>query len=164
MINNEVRSSLKLVCEALNKQSVEFIIVGGVAVGFHGHYRVSAMAPGLTEIKHDIDFWYKPTTNNFHNLIEALRALELDVSSLEGVIFDKNQFLRLIKENFKMEFLPQMLGLDSFDSCFNRSEKVMLDGNSLPIICYKDLIKNKTEVNREIDQKDIEELKRINKK
>ena len=63
-----------------------------------------------------------------------------------------------------MEFLPQMLGLDSFDKCINRSEKVILDGNSLFIISYEDLIKNKSKVNREIDQKDIEELKRIKKK
>jgi hypothetical protein len=36
MIANEIRESLQKVASLLNKNGVDFIVVGGVAVGYHG--------------------------------------------------------------------------------------------------------------------------------
>lgn len=164
MINNDVRSSLKLVCEALNKNSVEYLIIGGVAVGYYGHYRISSMAPGMAEIQHDIDFWYNPSTSNFYKLLKSLEEIEVDVKSLDNTVFDKKQFLRLTKENFKMEFLPEMIGVDTFQQCKSRCEEIILDGNTLYILGYDDLIRNKKALGRKVDKSDIQVLEGLNKK
>jgi hypothetical protein len=50
----------------------------------------------------------------------------------------------------------------SFLESKKNASKVELDGNLLYIISYKDLIKNKEKVAREIDKRDIEELKSRN--
>lgn len=65
MINNEIRETLQKVCSALNKHSVEFMVVGGVAVGYYGYIRLSATKGHNQEIKADLDFWYKPTNENY---------------------------------------------------------------------------------------------------
>lgn len=58
---NDVRESLRKICQALNEHQVEYMLIGGVAVGFHGFPRSTA----------DIDFWYNPTISNFSKLISG---------------------------------------------------------------------------------------------
>jgi predicted nucleotidyltransferase len=164
MINNEIRSSLQKTCSALNKHHVEYLIIGGVAVGFYGYQRISGAGfPGRPEIIHDIDFWYKPTVENYINLVKALDELEIDTTTLKDIVFDsKKTFLRIPFDTFKTEFLPQISGLTSFSECKKSSTKIELDGNEILIISLNDLLKNKEAVDREIDRHDIEELKKKN--
>lgn len=162
MINNELRIALKDTCNLLNLNRVEYMIIGGVAVSYYGYYRISAMGPGMSEIQYDIDFWYNPTTSNFHNLLKALKVMGIDISSIENTVFDKNQFLRIPHENFRMEFLPQMTGLEPFTVCKKRAQLILLDGNEISVIGYQDLILNKKAVGRKIDEDDITALNKIN--
>ena len=166
MISNEIRESLKEVCETLNKRNVEYLIIGGVAVAFYGYQRLSGAAyPGRPEIKHDIDFWYRPTLGNYHNLVKALKEIGIDTRSLEEIIFDPDKtFLRIPHKTFKTEFLPKMTGLGSFTDSLKNAKEVFLDGNRLLIIGYSDLLKNKEAVGRDIDHRDVEELKYINRR
>jgi hypothetical protein len=164
MIANEIRESIQKVCSILNKHEVEFIIVGGAAVGYHGYRRISGPSMYKPEIKTDLDFWYKPTTENFSKLVKALRDLEVNIDSLEKIIFDpKKTFLKIPHSNFHTDFLPQMLGLESFSECKKNSSKEVLDDNVLHILSYDDLIKNKMVVGRTIDKEDIKELDKIKK-
>lgn len=164
MINNEIRSSLQKTCSALNKHHVEYLIIGGVAVGFYGYQRISGAGfPGRHEIVHDIDFWYRPTVDNFINLVKALDELEIDTTTLKNIIFDsKKTFLRIPFDTFKTEFLPQISGLSSFSESTKKATKIELDGNEILIISLSDLLKNKETVARDIDKQDIEELKKKN--
>ena len=47
----------------LLKHNVEFILIGGHAVIYHGYERVTA----------DMDIWLKPDSQNRTNFLEALR-------------------------------------------------------------------------------------------
>jgi len=164
MINNEIRSSLHKTCHALNQFGVEYLLIGGVAVGFYGYQRISGGGfPGRPEIIHDIDFWYKPTDENFIRLVKALDDLGIDTSELENVVFNSSKtYLRIPFDTFKVEFLPQISGLDSFSKSMKAATKVELDGNEIFIISLNDLLKNKEAVSREVDKIDIEELKKRN--
>lgn len=164
MINNEIRSSLQKTCSALNNYHVEYLLIGGAAVGFYGYQRISGAGyPGRPEIVHDIDFWYKPTIENFINLVKALDELEIDTSSLKSLVFDsKKTFLRIPFDTFKTEFLPHLSGLNSFSESKKTATRIELDGNEILIISLRDLLKNKEAVARESDKKDIEELKKKN--
>ncbi|MFZ1806386.1 MAG: hypothetical protein WAU36_04145 [Cyclobacteriaceae bacterium] len=164
MIANEIRESLQKVCATLNKHEVEYIVVGGVAVGYHGYKRISGTLFQKPEIKTDLDFWYKPTTQNFTNLIKALREIGVKDESLDKIIFDpKKTFLKIPHATFHTDFLPQMAGLNSFSESMLSSSKEILDGNKLFILSYPDLILNKRAVGRNIDNEDIQALKKVKK-
>ncbi len=165
MIANEVRESLQNVCSALNKNKVEYIVVGGVAVGYHGYRRISSVSMYKPEMKTDLDFWYKPSIENFTNLIKALKDIGVKSESLKKIVFDPTKtFLKIPHSNFHTDFLPTMLGLDSFQESKKNAKKETLDGNELYILGYDDLIRNKMAVDRNIDREDIKELDKLKKK
>lgn len=157
MINNEIRDSLKKVIQALNDEGVEYMIIGGVAVASYGYHRVSGVYnSSLPEVKHDIDFWYNPSLSNFTKLVNALK--NLGIKRLDGIIFDRQSYLRINHDTFRTEFLPQMTGLSSFDHCFENAKSTKVDGTKVHFISYADLIKNKAQLGRPIDKEDIRQL------
>jgi len=150
---NLVREQLRKVCENLNSQGVQYMLIGGVAVGFYGFPRSTA----------DIDFWYNPTLENFHRIIKALDLMSVDTSELHRIIFDPQKtYLRIPQLGFRTEFLPMIPGIKSFPESFKTATKTKLDGIEVFILGYHDLIKNKEIVNRPIDINDVEELKKRN--
>lgn len=164
MISNEIRNVLQRTCAALNRYEVAYILIGGTAVAYYGYQRPSGVLQGNLDMKYDVDFWYQPTVSNYYRLLNALKALGVDTSRLENLVFDpKKTFLRIPHDTFRTEFLPQVKGLDSFERSKKSSKVINLDGNEISIISYKDLIINKKSVDRDIDRTDIEELKKRNK-
>jgi hypothetical protein len=160
-MDNEVRKDLMLVCAALNKHHVDYLIIGGIAVGYHGYRRISGISVYRPEIKNDFDFWYNPTTENFHLLTKALADLGVSKESLDNIVFDpKKTFLKIPHDKFHTDFLPQMIGVESFKQCKSRAVKDSLDGTELYVIGYDDLMANKLALNRPIDRDDINHLKK----
>lgn len=56
MVSGETREKLIKICSALNKHAVDYLVVGGAAVNFYGHYRRSSgigHRPGLLVQTHD---------------------------------------------------------------------------------------------------------------
>lgn len=144
-----MKETLVSICSLLNKHEVDYLVIGGVAVIFHGYTRATA----------DLDFWYNPTLNNFHKIIKAFKEYGIEVSELEEAVFDpKKTFLRFPTPGFKTELLPTLAGDMSFNEAKKNAENIELDGVNVPIIGYDDLVRNKTFTNRLKDQADIEEL------
>lgn len=95
MITHEVSEALKQVLPALEKHNVQVLVIGGLAVGHYGHHRISG-GPVKGDIKADLDFWYNPTTENYVNLVKALKDLDVDTSELEHLIKNKQAVNRVI--------------------------------------------------------------------
>ena len=55
----KVKENVKQICRLLNKHEVDYILIGGWAVIYHGYPRATA----------DIDFLYKATIENYNNLV-----------------------------------------------------------------------------------------------
>jgi predicted nucleotidyltransferase len=156
MLSNEVREALQKVCSILNKHNVDYIVVGGTAVGFYGYRRVSGISVINPQITTDLDFWYKPSLHNYLQLVHALKKLGVDTSTLDHVVFDPQKtFLKIPHSHFHMDFLPQMTGLDNYADCKKKALREVIDGNEIHILSYEDLIKNKTAVGRLADQNDL---------
>jgi hypothetical protein len=137
------------VCTLLNKHAVEYMVIGGVAVIFHGYTRATA----------DLDFWYRPSLENFQKILKAFKEYGIDVSELEDLVFDpQTTYIRLPTPGVRTELLPAIAGNLSFKSARARAEVFELDGVSIPVIAYPDLIENKKTTNRLKDQSDVEEL------
>ena len=141
----------KNICAQLNRHKVEYLVIGGVAVIAHGYPRSTG----------DVDFWYRPTTENYLNLLTAFKDLGVDTQDLDRLVFDpKKSFLRIPALGIKTEFLPQVKGETKFTDAFKRAKIFNLEGVSIAIIGYNDLIKIKKDTNRPKDLGDIDELEK----
>lgn len=155
-LDENAAGALKRVCDTLNKNEVDYMVIGGIAVGYYGYQRVSGFNP---EIKADLDFWYKPTITNYLNIVKSLVDLNVDTEPLSTRVFNpKTSFLKIPHGSFHIDFLPQMVGIDSYSVCQSRAEKAAFDGVQFLVLSYPDLKQNKLFVNRAIDRRDIDEL------
>jgi len=137
------------------------MVVGGTAVGVYGYQRMSAIGERKPEYKIDLDFWYNPNQSNFQRLTQALVELGVDSQELQEIVFDPTHtYLKIPAENFHMDFLCAMQGVESYKACKQRAFSVKIDGNVFFVIGLPDLIKNKQATGRSIDRNDIDELKK----
>lgn len=65
----DIRGSLA----ELNREGVEFLVIGGVAVGFHGYVRATK----------DVDIVPAPDPQNLERLARVLRGLDAEVEEVE---------------------------------------------------------------------------------
>lgn len=158
MLPDEVTAALELLLPALERNKVQVIAIGGLAVGYYGHRRISG-GPVQGEIKADVDFWYNPTTENYFNLLKALKDLDIDIQEIEHKVFDpKKAFLKIPHKTFHLDFLPQVAGLESFRDCNTNASSLVIGNYRLPVLGFEDLLKNKRAVGRSIDKEDIAAL------
>lgn len=161
MENSLVESVLR-VCEALNKMQVEYMVVGGTAVAFHGYARISTASDGSPLGKHDLDFWYKPTLENYYRLLDAFDYLEIDTNShRESVAVPKESYFRYEFEEFKTDFLPHIKGHSNFNDAYQSKEISSLHDVMIPILSFEDLEESKLADPRPKDIEDIRQLRAI---
>jgi len=159
----DLSGAILRICQVLNEHSVQYIVVGGVAVTLHGYFRESIDSAGKPT-KLDIDVWYNPTYNNYFKLLNVLEELGQDVNRFrsETVPDPKRSFFRYEFHDFTLDFLPAIKAQLSFRSCFLKRETLVLNGIEIPFIGYEDLIEDKTVNARSKDLEDIEQLKKRN--
>jgi predicted nucleotidyltransferase len=159
MENSLVKSVIEI-CRTLNEQSVQYLIVGGTAVGFYGYYRGSTASDGSPLGKHDLDFWYNPILENYYKLLNAFENLGIDISKhRKGIAVPKQSFFRYEFDEYKTDFLPIIKGLEDFATSYRRKATVNLHEVTIPIISLEDLLKSKETDSRDKDIDDINKLK-----
>ena len=137
--------------ELLEKNNVAYIIVGGYAVGYHGHPRFTG----------DLDIWLKIDKANAAKMIAVID--QFGFSSLGLTVADFLVIGNIIQLGYpplRIDLLSEIDGV-SFESCIANSDRVNDDGFCYTIIGYDDLIKNKTASNRGKDKGDIESLEKL---
>jgi len=136
--------------QALNSTEVEYILVGGYAVIFHGYNRTTG----------DLDVWVNPTKENYRKLKKAF--------SLFGMsLFDMTEQRFLQTENYDVftfgrppvciEILTAVKGL-VFETAYKNSSLRNFDSIPVQMIDFRDLITAKKSANRSKDKDDIEHL------
>lgn len=135
----------KEVIEALNKNDVKFLLVGGLAVGFYGYARYTG----------DMDLWLDASKSNLIRLGNALNQLKYSQDAIDKVIHERPVNhptpIRLFEENevFKVDLMTTIYYEPlTFEACINRAEIQILNGITVPIIGLKDLIEIKSNVKR----------------
>ena len=158
-MDNELTEIIKNVCNTLDEEKVEYLIVGGTAVAIYGYYRLSTLPNGTISKKYDIDFWFNATLSNIDNLIKALTKLGIDLSELsDTVIVPKKTYLRYEFENFKIDFLPLINGVENFLSAYRNKFILNIDNVKINVISLTDLISNKNATGRAKDLEDVKIL------
>jgi len=162
MIDNYIKS-VHNVCSILKKHNVEYLIVGGTALAFYGHYRMTMLSNNMPSDKQDYDFWYNPSYENYFKLLNALEELGLNVNEFRNEIAPnpKNSYFTHEFEEFKVDFLPEIIGLDKFSNSYSTKITTKVFGTNIYILSKKDLIKSKKATSRKKDQEDIKQLGEI---
>jgi predicted nucleotidyltransferase len=135
--------------QLLIENNVEYLIVGGYAVGIHGHPRYTG----------DLDIWLNPTEENASKIIKAVN--EFGFSSVNFKIEDfttPNNVIQLGYPPLRIDLLTNIDGV-TFSECYSNKKIVSIEGISINFIGYIDLIKNKKASGRNIDLDDIENMK-----
>lgn len=132
---------------------VDFIVIGGYSVIFHGYARTTG----------DIDIWLKPTNNNKTKLLTALKAMdffEVDLQPIADMDFTEYLVFSMWDDPEKVDFITK-INLVEFDIAYERKIIAEVDGLKIPFLHLDDLVRSKFNTGRLKDKADIEELQRI---
>lgn len=137
--------------ELLNDQAVEYLIIGGYAVNFHGYPRYTK----------DIDIWIHPTLPNIKKLISVISNFGFDSLGLKEEDFQNPEnIIQLGRAPYRIDLLTDVDGI-IFEDCFQRKENFLLAGTSINFLSIQDLIKAKKTSGRAQDLADAEQLEKI---
>jgi hypothetical protein len=140
----------------LNHFNVRYILVGGVAVRFHGYNRSTD----------DLDVWIEDTLINRKNLRSAFFQLGYgDFEEIETMQFIPG-WTSFYAAGIEVDFMTQILGLEdtTFEECY-KSAPIIKFNEELHVrfLHLNHLIIAKKATNRSKDQLDLEYLTRIQK-
>lgn len=145
---SQLRDDWKEFLAALDAHHVDYMVVGGVALGVHGHVRYTR----------DLDVWFRGTEANAERLIDALRAFGFrDLQASASAFCKPRAMLVLGTEPNAIELINFADGVE-FDACFENRVIVPLGDVAVSVIGLDDLRRNKRAVGRLQDLADIEHL------
>lgn len=135
----------------LNTAGVEFLVVGGHAVAFHGR-------PRLTE---DLDLFVRPDLANGERIMRALQAFGFGSLGITAADFRADdRVIQLGRAPNRVDLLTKLYGVD-FADAWSRRVAARLDDADVWMIPREDLIRNKRETGRTQDLADAEFLERF---
>lgn len=139
---------LRELVESFRSKSVEFVVVGGYAVAFHGY-------PRLTE---DIDLLVRPTLENGRRLVEALEAFGFGSLGLTADAFIvPDRVVQLGRAPNRVDLLTAISGV-TFEEAWATRVHANLGGCSVDVIGRAELIRNKRSTARPQDLADVDRL------
>jgi predicted nucleotidyltransferase len=132
----------------LNAHQVEYLLVGGYAVGYYGYPRATA----------DIDLWIAINPANADKTVAVLKEFGFNVPDLSPELFLKEwQIVRLGVPPVRIELATTISGVN-FDECYPLRVIDKLDGVDVNLISLKHLKLNKKAAGRHKDLADLENL------
>jgi predicted nucleotidyltransferase len=132
----------------LNEHEVEYLLIGGYAVGYHGYPRATA----------DMDVWVAVNPRNADRLVATLRAFGFSASDVSSELFlTENQIIRMGVPPLRLEIATGISGVD-FNQCYAGRVEDTLDGVLVKMISLADLKVNKRAAGRHKDLDDLEHL------
>jgi hypothetical protein len=134
--------------QLLNAHQVEYLLVGGYAVGYHGYPRATV----------DMDIWIGRGPATAAKMVTVLQEFGFDVPNLSAELFLKDdQIVRMGVPPVRLEIFTSIPGV-RFDECYPAREVGEIDGVSVNLISLRDLKINKKASARNKDLADLENL------
>lgn len=131
-----------------NQHEVEYLLVGGYAVGYHGYPRATM----------DVDVWIASTPENARRIVAALEDFGFGGEVLSEELFVKgDQIIRMGLPPVRIEILTSISGVE-FDDAYDQRIEDDLDGVEVKLISLHHLKLNKIAAARAKDLADLEEL------
>lgn len=136
--------------ECLNSNGVEYLVVGALAVSWHGYSRYSA----------DVDFFVRAVPSNAACILRAIQ--QFGFGSLGLTVDDFTAPARVIQlghEPNRIDLMTSISGV-SFEDAWQTRVQGELDGLVVHFIGRDALLRNKEASGRSKDRIDVEELRK----
>lgn len=135
------------ICQSLNSQGVDYILIGGFAVIAHGAVRTTK----------DIDFLVDPSVTNLKKIKEALSILpDNAIALIKDDDVEKNTVVRVADE-VVVDLMAKACGI-SYEEAHQDIEWINIDDVRIPVASKELLIRLKNTY-RPQDQMDVTFLK-----
>ncbi|MBL0171106.1 MAG: hypothetical protein IPP90_10295 [Gemmatimonadaceae bacterium] len=146
-LHKDLRELLAL----FSSNHVEYIVVGGHAVAFHGH-------PRFTE---DLDCYVRPTEENGSRIVRALREFGFASDGLSAADFAADdRMIQLGRAPNRVDLLTRLYAV-SFDDAWSTKVGGTIDGVPVWFIDRASLLRNKRATGRPQDLADADFIERL---
>ena len=144
ILPDDFREFLKLLTEA----DVEYLLIGGYAVGYHGYPRTTA----------DMDIWVAISPDNAARLVDVFKRFGMQDSQLTSSLFlEQGKIIRMGVPPMRIEVLTEIDGV-TFAECYAARVTTEIDGQMVQLISREHLRINKRASGRHKDLADLENL------
>ena len=134
--------------QLLNLNKIEYLVIGGYAVGYHGYPRATG----------DLDIWIAINEKTAMKMVEILKDFGFNPPELQKELFLKEQkVIRMGVPPMRLEILTSIDGV-AFKTCFNN--RIIADFGDFKVnfISKGDLLINKRASGRPQDLVDFDKL------
>ncbi len=131
----------------LNENMVEYLIIGGYAVNYHGYNRSTG----------DIDIFVHATLENRSHLLACLQQYEINTSKLIEKDFLQPLAFHIGEPPFVIDILNKVNGIH-FSEAFEKKIIAIIEGIPINFISLQDLKVSKLITGRHRDLDDLEHL------
>jgi hypothetical protein len=132
------------------KHSVDYLLIGGYAVGFHAE-------PRFTK---DLDLWLRPEQDNIERACEALEEFGAPARTVDDLRHAQpNEIVWMGNPPVRIDMMKAPPGGD-FPEMFSRHVRTIWDKVPVSVIARDDLMTLKHAAGRKQDMLDIEALER----
>jgi len=132
----------------LNEHDVEYLLIGGYAVGYHGYPRATA----------DMDIWVAISPENAAKLVEVFTSFGMkDAKLTKDLFLEPGRIIRMGVPPMRVEVLTEIDGVN-FQECYRARLTVEIDGQKVNLISRAHLRQNKRASARYKDLDDLEHL------
>jgi hypothetical protein len=134
--------------QLLSTYQVEYLLIGGYAVAYHGYPRATA----------DMDIWIALHPQNAKKVVAALKAFGFDLPELSPALFlEEGQIIRMGVPPLRIEIATSISGV-RFEECYAARVIAILDEVEVNLISLPYLKVNKKAAGRHKDLDDLENL------
>lgn len=141
--------------KALNSSNVRWVLVGGMAVMFHGGFNVTF----------DADLAFEKSVVNLDaikNALECIHARPVRASNFGAFELDRSvlmaPFMHMKSEAGFVDLINRLPGVDSFDGLYQRADVFLVEGEEVRVASIDDLIAMKSQSDRQKDADHIRAL------
>jgi predicted nucleotidyltransferase len=144
----KLQKDLREFVELLLSRGVDFVVVGGHAVAFHGY-------PRLTD---DLDLLVRPTLENGQRVVDALIEFGFGTVGITAADFvAPDRVIQLGRVPNRVDLLTNIYGV-TIDDIWSSRVPAVLDGLAVMMIGKDALVRNKKATGRAQDIADAEKL------
>ena len=144
----QLPTEFKEFLRSFNDHDVEYLLIGGYAVGYHGYPRATA----------DIDVWVACNQSNADRIVEALKTFGFDVPELTPALFlEERRIVRMGRAPLRIEIMMSVDGVE-FEACYRERIVDTIEGIEISFISLEHLKKNKRASGRLKDLSDLDYL------
>jgi predicted nucleotidyltransferase len=113
----------------LNELNIEYLLIGGYAMGAYGHIRATS----------DLDIFINAVTENADKMVAACIKFGIQKETLDKDMFLVPKMIGIGEPPLRIEILKQ-LGTVDFSYAFERAIIKKVDGLSIKVVALDDLI------------------------